>query len=108
MPYAGAALLIGGVILCRWTGRPFLWAAVYAGVRLVGPWFGFVEPSGYLPWGADHYLLVLLYFWLLERMEGFGLFWWVVALTGGVYLGGLTWQAVGLFRSLQRQRLPLK
>jgi len=106
MPYGGAILLVAGVLLSRWTGRPFLWAAVYTGVRLVGPWFGFVEPSGTLPWGVDHYLLVCLYFWLLDRVAGF--FWWLIALAGGIYLGGLTWQAVGLFRSLQRHWLPLQ
>ncbi len=101
MAYAGAYLLLGAVLLFRWTQRPLLCAAIYTLARLVGPWMGWVEPTSFLPWGVDHYLLVFLYLWLLGRTGG--VLWWLAALVGWIYLGDMTGHLYGWLRTLQRQ-----
>ena len=64
------------------TDKPFLCSGIYAGVAfLLGLIFG--NPFlAVLIHAAISFLLASIYFWLLDKLEGSEVLWWLVAIVG--------------------------
>ncbi len=66
------------------TDKPFLCSGIYAGVAfLLGLIFGHPFLS-VLTHAAISFVLASVYFWLLDRLEGSEVLWWLVAIVGVV------------------------
>ncbi len=66
------------------TDKPFLCSGIYAGVAfLLGLIFGHPLLS-VLTHAAISFVLASVYFWLLDRLEGSEVLWWLVAIVGVV------------------------
>lgn len=63
------------------TDKPFLCSGLYAAVIL---FFGWIT-GPFLPAlisGAIRFLLASIYFWVLNKLDGYYFVWWIVALVG--------------------------
>ena len=69
------------------TNKPFLCAAIYAGVALgYGLLFRQALPAVLISTGVS-FVLASIYFWLLEKLDGSSeILWWIVAI-GGILIG---------------------
>jgi hypothetical protein len=64
------------------TDKPFLCSGIYAGVALL---LGLIFGNPFLAvliHAAISFLLASLYFWLLDKLEGSEVLWWLVAIVG--------------------------
>jgi hypothetical protein len=75
-------LLVALVRVLLATDLPFLCAGIYAGAVLV---FGLVlgqPPLSVLLHAAAGLALTCIYYWLLDRLDGHEVAWWLVAILG--------------------------
>ena len=78
-------ILVGLIRILSETHRPFLCAAIYAGIASAIAVLMAVPFPELLTGGLISFALASLYFWLLDRSDG-SLLWWVV-LVGGLAIG---------------------
>ncbi len=64
------------------TDKPFLCSGIYGGVMFLTG-LVFSQPFLHLLiYSAIGFALACLYFWLLDRLDGNEVFWWLVAIVG--------------------------
>jgi len=79
-------LLAALVRLLLETDKPFLCSGIYAGVAfLLGLVFG-IPILVVLIHASISFVLASIYFWLLDRLDGSEVLWWLVAI-GGIVIG---------------------
>jgi len=74
-------LLVTLVRLLIVTDKPFLCSVLYAGATFLGLIFG-LPFLAVLISASIRFLLASIYFWLLDRLDGSEVLWWLVAIIG--------------------------
>lgn len=79
-------ILFGLVKLLLLTQKPFLCSGIYAVITLALSLLFENQLMPSLTVAVLSFALASLYFWILNRLEGSGIIWWIACAAGGLFI----------------------